>query len=332
MRSTFEVAFAGLLIGVVACADGLVPCGTTAECGRGELCLDGLCQEAELRTDAGRDIGTDTGREAGGDARAPDVGVDVGTPDVSTDVGVPDTPPAGPCGAGGCVVFRLGPGSASWTGFDRGAGTFAPSAPIRAAFDIESAGLGYVLTDASYHVLRLSDRMWIAEGPRDALFPEASGVSLLVAYSVPADHGGGDGTHEGVTLQSVDSAYNYSLRLSDRTVTFTSRITDFGDAWLAPLAPPRPALLFVWLDTENSRGWAVGDPFALCGARPRTIGPYSGVVTATDVHVLEAGSCFEFSSRESNMTFAPFALPDAPVTSSIRAAFWNQGSLWLLRP
>jgi len=201
---------------------------------------------------------------------------------------------------------------------------------VRAAFDLESEGLAYVLTDASYHVLRLSDRSWIQEGARDSLFPEASGVAIRVAYTVPADHAGGDGLNEGITLQSAGAAYLYSLRLADREVTFEDSVTDFGDAWDAPLAPSRSAVRLTWLDVENSRDWAVGDPSAICGAGATSVGPYFGLVTATDVHLLEAGSCFEFIEQRATTAFPPFMSTGAPSAASMGGAFWNQGSLWLV--
>ncbi|MBX3247591.1 MAG: hypothetical protein KF901_10480 [Myxococcales bacterium] len=317
----------GIVVTLASCAQArTVMCTTVAECAAGERCIDGRCAAAR-REDAGTDAAADASEPT--DAGEPDAGFDAAL-DAGFDAGVDAGPPLGPCGVSPCAIYRLPAGATSWSAWPLGDGTFAPRSPVRAAFDLETIALAYVLTDSTYHVLRLADRQWIAEGPRDTLFPQAAGDSIRAAYTVPANHAGGDGDNESITLHSPTGAYLYSIRLSTRVVTYVRTVTMFSDAWSAPLAPSHSQLRWTFLDTANSRGWGNGNPSTLCGAAATTVGPYFAIGTATHTHLLEAGSCFEFYRREPNAAFPPFSMTGAPSPSAIGAAFWNQGGLWML--
>lgn len=76
----------------------------------------------------------------------------------------------------------------------------APRSPVRAAFDIESQGIAYVITDATWHLLDLGSHTWTSSGALSTLFPETRGRTIVTAYTVPAAHGSPGGTTEGVTF------------------------------------------------------------------------------------------------------------------------------------
>lgn len=317
-----------------ACADGgSDECRFVSDCARGERCVDGACVPAPLDGGPAVDAGPERPPDAG-DPERPDAGPpdprDGGADDAGRprDAGPGDAgPEPGPCGLEPCGLWRLGPAATSWQAWPTGDGTFAPSAPVQAAFDLESAGVAYVLTAGTYHVLRLSDRAWIEDGGRDELVPEASGARLRSAYTIPADHAG-DGTVEGITLESTSSVYVYEMTLADRSIAFDRRIDDFS--WSDPLAPTRASIRFAWLDVTNARGFASGDPSTLCDTSATSYGPYAGYVTATRVHLQDAGHCFAFLDRFAPTTAPPFSYVDAPSVGVIAGAFWNQGSLWLV--
>jgi hypothetical protein len=326
---------------LLACATGSGDqCRLADDCGRGERCVDGTCVAALPDAGPAPDAG------AGADGGAPDGGAPTtdGGPDGmdagpggedagpgGEDAGPGDAGPTpGPCGLEPCGIWRLGPAATAWSAWPTGSDTFAPSAPVVAAFDLEMLGIAYVLTESTYHVLRLSDRAWIADGSRDALFPEASGVSLRAAYSIPSDHAGGDGTTSGLTLLGADAVLLYDVTLADESAAFQSRIDDFS--WSDPNAPSPSAVRFGWLDVTNARGFAAGNPQDLCPDVSATeYGPYAAFVTASRVHMQEVGfGCSKFLDPFAPASRPPLSYADAPSVGAIGGSFWNQGSLWLV--
>ncbi len=328
---------AGLvLFGVVAlagCAAGgetLAMCSRGADCVGLERCINGFCvppgvdagnEDAPPARDAGNEDAPGPA-DAGTDAPAADApGTDAGT---DAFVGVD----AGPCG-GPCRFYRFASGATAWTATALPGGAFAPDTPIRAAFDLESLAVAYALTDATYHVLDLSAMRWTGGGARNDLFPEASGTPLIAAISIPEAHVGGTPGQEGLVISGVAVAYTGRISLTTREAVLDGQVTDFGDAWRAPLAPSRSDILAEWLDLDNADGWAVGSPRDLCGAAATSIGPYTADLTSTHVHLNDAGSCFEFFERAAYSSFTPFARPGAPPAASVQAAFYNQGALYV---
>ena len=273
--------------------------------------------------------GADGGEDGGGlDAG----GVDGGSLDGgSLDAGpAPDggTSPDGgtTCGGARCDLWMLPSGATRWTALSRGTTGFAPTTPVRAAFDVESLGRAWVLTDGTYHVMRLSDRAWIAGGERNALFPEASGAALRTGFSLPSPAA----PHEIVFLNSATAAYSYEAQWSDGRMVFGSVTTTFGPEWSAAFAPARDQLRFDWVDLENTSGWASLDPRTLCDTTATTLTTYAVLGTGDAAHLLEGSSCFEFFRRDPHPTFGPLGFPDAPPVAAIGAAFMSAGTIYLL--
>jgi hypothetical protein len=185
-----------------------------------------------------------------------------------------------------------------------------------------------VLTDTTAHVLDLADRRWLSGTTTATLFPEAEADEILIAYSVPSNIPNGDGMNEGVTLQSASAAYNYELRLTTGATRHVSTVTNFGEAWDAPLAPPEDGIRFAWLDVEGSRDWVSASPAATCGVGPDELEGYAVVGTLARSHVLEVGWCFEFVAAPVHSAFAPFTYAGAPDPREIGATLWNAGELW----
>ncbi|MBX3248600.1 MAG: hypothetical protein KF901_15595 [Myxococcales bacterium] len=310
------LVYVTLTAGLVACANGEgAQCTTVAECGAGERCVDGRCVSGR-REDGGVDAGPlDAGRDASDDAEPErDGGVDAG-------------PPPGPCGLEPCAIWTIAPAETAWSAYPAIASALAPTSPVRAAFDVESIELAYVLTDTTYHVLRLADRTWVEAGNRDLLFPEAAGAALNSAFSIPAGYLGGNPDVEPLSLSSAGSVYQYQMTLPARLVAFTNQVDE--RTWEPPFAPDPALVRFSWTAAENP-GWAAGDPNGLCGEGPPMIEGYAAFATSTDVHIYEGQHCFEFASRTPIGDFAPFRRLGAPPIARIGAAFWNAGRLWIL--
>lgn len=314
--SWFSLVIVSSALACAASSPSSDRCETVADCAAGRRCVDGRCV-------AQRDSGTDV------DAGRPDAGsepMDAGDA-APFDAGV-DAPEPGPCGFERCAIWRLPEGATTWEPYPLGDGAFAPTTAIRAAFDLETEGRAYVLTDTTVHVLQLSDRRWLSGTTTAALFPEAEADDILGAYSVPANVPNGDGMNEGVTLQSASGAYNYELNLASGVARHVSTVTNFGDAWDAPLAPSSEDVRFVFVDVEGSRDWVSASPRATCGIGPNEVESYAVVGTRSRVHVLEAGYCFEFVAAPVHAAFEPFTYEGAPDPTEIGATFWSAGELW----
>lgn len=255
-----------------------------------------------------------------------DAGVDAAMP---PDARMPDAGPIGPCGAAGCAGWLLSRGAPTWTPIARPSGPFAPTAPVRAAFDVESLNIAYVLTDTNYHVLRLSDRTYTGAGARSDLFPRSTGA-LINAYSITAGHAGSDPNLESITIESVTSAQIYSFNLTTRGVAFVSEVTDFGPAWADPSAPARSTIRAAWLALDNDAGWVSGVPSTLCPGGTSSTTAYAGVISTSTVHVVEAANCFEFFTPIAYAAFPPFTRPGSPRVEDVAATFYNHGDLWIL--
>lgn len=234
-----------------------------------------------------------------------------------------------------CTAWLLPSGSGQWIpqALDTDS-TLAPSDTVRAAFDIESELEGFVLTDTRVHVVDLAARQWVRSEDRDSALPELGADEILVAYTVPSEWGamfGGDPNLEGVTFLSATTVYIYDYEIDTQTFSFAQSTTSFGAGWDAPAAPTRSEMRAAWLDVTNDPGWYEGDIMQLCGVAGEP-GPYSAIVAASDVHIGDAGYCFEFIDPVALSAFAPFTLPGAPLAADIGAALYNETlGLWVFR-
>ncbi|MCX4243117.1 hypothetical protein [Paraliomyxa miuraensis] len=266
----------------------------------------------------------DSGDTGGSDVDPDSTGSTTGPPPASCD----DDPAA-------CTAWILTPGSAQWvaTALDAGS-TLAPTGPVRAAFDVESELEGFVITDTRVHVVDLASRLWVRSDNRSDVLPELGDDEIKIAYSVPAYWGemfGGRPGLESITFLSATTVYAYVYEIDTQSFTFDFSTTDFGAAWSAPAAPTRPAMQAAWLDVTNDEGWAQGDIMRLCGVAGAVV-PHVAVLGEGDVHVSDAGYCFEFFDPVPYASFEPFGRPGAPPDDLPGAALYNETmGLWLFR-
>jgi hypothetical protein len=307
-------------------------CTTRAECS-GDVCINGNCAPFDAGQDAPAIEANDAGMET--DAGRVDVLQDTIVADIRVvlmDGGAPDVPPidapVGPCGAVECSMWVLEDRAAAWSASAAPGSAAAPDSPIRAAFDIESLGIAYVLTDSTYHVLRLSDRTYVEAGIRTAEFPELTS-ELLAASSVPAGHAGSDPTRESVTFMTRAGAVIYSFNISSSTFSHSRTVTDLGPEWEARLAPTLGMVRAGWLALEDDDRWTSGSPSASCGRAGSRFTVYLAFITSAG-HIFDAGTCAAFVQRASYVAFPPFTRGGAPSSDSVAAAFYNDGDLWLL--
>ena len=229
-----------------------------------------------------------------------------------------------------CSVWILPSGAGGWMPLSIDT-ALAPTETVRAAFDVEGELEGFVLTDTRLHVIDLAARSWVRVDNRADVLPELGDQEIRIAYTVPSTWGAGDGTAEGVTFISADTAYLYNYEIATQTFVFDSALTDFSDPWDAPAAPMPSQMRAAWLDVTNGDGWYDEDIMQLCGM-PGRPGPYVGIVATDQVHVNDAGYCFEFADPVSLPAFPPFALPDAPGPEDIGALLYNETmGLWAFR-
>ena len=94
---------------------------------------------------------------------------------------------------------------------------------------------------------------------------------------------------------------------------------------------PNPAFVrAAWTDIENIRYILDINPQEYCGNGPSTSNIHIGLLTSERIHLVEAGSCFDFVPPLP-LLGSPLDLPNAPNFEEVGAAFWHQGSLYLFR-
>jgi len=233
-----------------------------------------------------------------------------------------------------CTAWLLPTGAGQWTpeALDA-ASPLAPTEVVRAAFDIEGEREGMVLTDSRLHVVDLEGRQWVRSENRAEVLPDLGADEILVAYSIPAHWGAmpGDPDVEGVVFLSATTVYQYGYEIDSQTFVFNSSMMRFGASWDAPDAPDLAAMRSAWIDVTNEPGWYAADIMALCGVAGEP-GPYSGIVAGSDMHVGDAGYCFEFDAPVPLMDFPPFGLPAAPGAGDIGASLYSETmGLWVFR-
>lgn len=230
-----------------------------------------------------------------------------------------------------CTAWSLPTGDGVWNAEALDAESpLAPTEVVRAAFDIEGLAEGMVLTDSRLHVVDLNMRRWVRSDSRVEILPDLGDDEIRAAYSVPA-YWGADPNATGVTFISATAVYQYRYEIDSQAFVFDSSTMMFGESWDVPEAPGPATVRSAWLDVTNAPGWYSADIMALCGAMGDP-GPYAGFVAGTNVHVADAGYCFEFDVPVSMMNFPPFGLPGAPSAGNIGASLYNESAgLWVFR-
>jgi Putative metal-binding motif len=236
-------------------------------------------------------------------------------------------------GDGVCGMWVLAPGAvqwnpAAWNAFNS---PHAPSSQVVAAFSIEDVERTWALTHTTYHVMEWATGDWVASGGRDSKFPELSGQTVLAGTAIAA-HWGPDPDVATIMLSTASTPWVYSYDINTGGTTFESA-DGYGPEWGTPPGPDPADLSFGWLDLYNADGHASGSPLAICGIGDKTVSPYFAFITsAGNVHLYEAGWCFEFYDSPAAATWSVFTIAGAPPPSVIHAATAGASSLLLFGP
>ncbi len=239
------------------------------------------------------------------------------------------------CGEGEteCDFWVLEAGASSWEGyqFDTAIGG------IRAALDVEAQDVALLFTDDGFHRFTPSNHALESGGSFDEVSPTLVGADLRGAYSVPSGHAGGDPDGpESITLLALDDNGDdmrvWVLSYDATSHSFTTPDLD-GDLheWEENLAPFPDQIRASWLDLDNAREWAQGNPSSFCETPATEITPYMAVMTSHNVHFMDVGHCWEFMQVSQFNQLDFFGYDGAPDPLEIGGAFWHQGALYLFR-
>jgi len=212
-------------------------------------------------------------------------------------------------------------GWSSWTMTYAG-DPHAPTGPVTAAVYLEDVqARAMIFTSSSYHKLVVNTQQWSDHGDLTSIFSPipATGLSAGVGNVTP-------GTTY-LTLQVGTDAYSYEYNQFNGTILFTTSVyvPDIA-AWSSPLAPDPTQLIAQWLDLGNAHQWTTATIQDACGptSPPGIIGPHAVSIASTgQLHLLDAGYCFEFFDSMPVSSFPPFSEAGAPATAEIRGAFYS---------
>jgi len=242
---------------------------------------------------------------------------------------------------GACSIWVLEPRADRWTSYplNVSGGGATPRGPIKAAWDIETEDLAFVLTERGYHEFRMSSLSWSPERPRADLFDGLDGPIRGAAFadSVPADHGASSGPRaERITISILNEQGMkrvWQLRYIIAEQRFTPNPNGLYNevhVWDEALAPSAQQVQATWLDLENNRFILNVNTQELCGNGGQLSNIYVGLLSGHHIYMLEAGACFDFVSPIPLMG-SPLDLPNAPRFDEVGAAFLHQGALYLFR-
>ncbi len=244
---------------------------------------------------------------------------------------------------GACAIWVLEPRSNRWTSYplDVSGSVNLPQGPIKAAWDIEGEDLAFVLTQTGYHELRLSSLTWSPLKPLSDLLMDQNTPLQNAAFasSVPAEHIRQN--YESITISLIDDNGRklvWILKYLLNSMRFEQEIPGryvgefhiWGEPNSAEYAPNPAFVRASWLDVTNSRFILDLNPQEYCGTGPTSSDIYSAMLTESNIHLIESGSCFDFVPP------LPIAgsildLANAPNFDEIGAAFWHQGAIYLFR-
>lgn len=243
---------------------------------------------------------------------------------------------------GACSIWVLEPLNNRWNSYpiNPSGSVSAPVGPMKAAWDIESQDLAFVLTENGYHEFRLSSMTWSPERPRTNLFEGVSGSLRHAAFadSVPASHSQNtqQALTETITISILDAGgvkriwqIKYILA-ENRFIPLEGGLYNDVHSWLEDRAPEVNQVRASWIDLENNRFILDVNTQDLCDSNGQLSNIYLGLLTSNRLHVLEAGICFQFVPSIPLIN-SPLALPNAPPFNVIGAAFMHQGALYLFR-
>lgn len=274
-------------------------CVSTTSCAQGE-CVGGACLEVPT-----------TGACALGEVCLPGTGcVSLDPPDamsIPTDAFL--APPS-------FRLYRLPAAATSWS-LVTPTGSY-PRDVIEAAFTVSDGSLR-VLTGTEVFTMRASG-VFSAPMPRDALFPELSGIQISAADRI------------GNTLTVFHNDHStYTWRESAPPVLIrTIPLAELAEAWRGTLAPSTFSVHALFSATENTQGWAVPTAGASCGVT----GAYSEIISFNGIgpsamqDAIYSFDCEQFVARRDYGDSLPFTFPEAPPSSGVDAISYAEG-LWV---
>jgi hypothetical protein len=174
----------------------------------------------------------------------------------------------------------------------------------------------------------------------DLFIPEDAPLqNAAFALSNPASHT--DTPYETITINLVDNGGSKKIWILKYFISSGRYETYYSDQYIgdphiwreehSDEYSPNPAFIRAsWLDIENTRYVLNVNPQTFCGQGPTSSNIHMGLLTSDMIHLIEAGSCFDFVPPVA-ITGSPLDLPGAPNFAEIGAAFWHQGSLYLFR-
>ena len=244
---------------------------------------------------------------------------------------------------GACSIWVLPPLQNHWDayGLDVSGGVNTPRSVIKAAWDIEELDIAFVLTPDGYHELRLSTLTWSPLRPLSDLSIPQNGPLQNAAFAMSNPAGHTNNPYETVTINLVDGGGSKKVWILKYLISsglyepaYPDRFIGEPHIWREEHSDeysPNPAFVRAsWLDIENTRYILDFNPQAFCGQGPTSSNIHMGLLTSENIHMIEAGSCFDFIPPVA-LEGSPLDLPGAPNFSEVGGAFWHQGSLYLFR-
>ena len=239
---------------------------------------------------------------------------------------------------GACSMWVLEPNASEWSSYALNAmgDGHIPQETIKAAWDIESLDLAFVLTETAFHVFNIRSLTWEGSGPRDEIFTGLPGAIRggAYAYSVPAAHTSTN--FETVTITVLNDAGESLLwqikYLIDDGIYERHERWSYGDlhTWRDINAPSTNQIRAAWMDVSHTRGWFNINPERLCEVIARSSDVYLNYMTTSSLSTMESGYCFTFTSP-TPLFGSPLDVPGAPNFSEVGAAFWHRNTLYLFR-
>jgi hypothetical protein len=260
-----------------------------------------------------------------------------------------------------CGIWHLPYGASQWNVFplDRARALnpsqisrHAPTRPVRAAFDIETLGVIYVLTDTTWHELDANTSRWSApdgqwrnSGSIAVTFPMPDATwraywnsGVLNAWSVPSWHPEAKmmmRPNEGMQISTRQGVLFYNFNIATRSfVANVAPVSASTIVWEGIDVPSYASVRSLWLDTHNRRGWVHGVPAMICSDPTNPVPDitvHSIVITNTRVHFMDAGHCFRYFGSTPIANFGPFTLPNAPAPAMIGESAFLADGVWVFK-
>lgn len=237
-----------------------------------------------------------------------------------------------------CGVWMLAEGADEWEARPlalNGGVDLMPDDPIQAAFDVASKEVAYVLTEKEYHVLDLSNLIWIARGDRQDIFDEATEQNLEGAVSINDGllFGQAPSPAESIYLYSDEDFWAFKFDADEGAAVFVEEGPCCGDDedWMGPHAPDPADVRGIWFDAEGNPDWhqvLLGGCDGI--ADESLMQAYMGFSVVADTIRLRdyGGQCDDFLATHPYDGYEPFTRPNAPPSPAMTgASLFHDGML-----